>query len=107
MTKFENHKVYWCIDPDAKWGENLPVVKPWQGKLHIYVDSFGGGASWTMHSVDSIKKVQIHTNKYLFHTKKEASYEYIIIQKKRLQTLVNKLKKETEDLVNFTKEMSQ
>ncbi len=108
MIEFENCKVYWCISPKAKWEDNFPEVKPWQGELHFNRSDMG--VVWTMHPVDSLEhhwslnNVYIYKKGHLFHTEKEASYAYYVIEKKRLQVLVDILKEEIKNLVNFVKE---
>ncbi len=97
--EFKSLKVYWCIDPNIKWNEDLPVVKPWQGKLFIRKGSWGGCGAWYMYPVDSPNLcIQISSKDYLFHTERAALWTYIEAEHNRLEKILDELRKEADTL---------
>ncbi len=99
--KFERHKIYWCIAPDANWPEELPVVKPWQGKL--YISKSDWGAAWYMHPVDPspYKSISIHSEDNLFYTEEEARAVYIQAERNRLVEIMETVEKDYQALEEF------
>ncbi len=106
--KFEKYKTYWCIAPHAIWSEELPVVKPWQGELHI--NQADMGMAWTMHPVDSLKNhyslknVYINSKDVLFHTEEEARAVYIQSERARLADIMETVADGYEALAEFVNE---
>ncbi len=100
--KFEKHGTYWCISPRAEWNEEMPMVKPWQGYLHI------NDGYWTMHPLISVTEfyfspdyVNIRTKCLVFHTEEEARDAYVISETERLVAILDQFKLDIIDLNNF------
>ena len=106
--KFEKYETYWCIAPDKKWTEEKPMVKPWQGYLHI--NESDRGVVWTMHPLTLIRSYHwspdyVHVNKTnLFHTEEEAREAYIMAERERLTGILETVATAYKDLAEFRNE---